>query len=130
MDSKELQDRCNRIATLFDMMPAESSYNCPAEPTIMNFVETLFDPKLDAMEDLADENDDFRKRFVDAFCQAYEVVFAVAFVMGQEFDLTYPEAKEDVEAIRQVIREECLLPYLRRERKEAKNPRPSGQTGN
>lgn len=43
------------------------------------------------------------------------IFFAVGYTIGQSFDLIYPDAQKDIEAIKKVIREKQLLPYLPRE---------------
>lgn len=48
-----------------------------------------------------------------------QVAFATGFVLGQMIEVTHPDMQDNIEAIKKVIREKQLLPYLPRERKAA-----------
>jgi hypothetical protein len=65
-----------------------------------------FDPKM--QDDAADILFDVRSVF-----------FALGYVIGQSFEMTYPEARKDVEAFKKVMRERQLLPYVPRQKKAA-----------
>lgn len=54
--------------------------------------------------------------FQEAQWIPYKIAFAIGFCLGQLFDLTDPDIQAHVEAIKGVIREKGLLPYLPRER--------------
>ena len=105
---KELLQRCNRILNFFDAMGRESRHG--EEFPISNFIDVYreFD-SLNIEEHLQDD-------IADIFSEFRSIGFTLGFVIGQKYEITYPEANEDIEAIEKVIRERALLPYVIREK--------------
>ena len=58
----------------------------------------------------------------DAICEITDIIrdvsLAVGFVLGQELDITLPEAKKCLRAIKKVMEEKQAIPWMARERKE------------
>ena len=97
---------------------------------VFDSFDALADPDTHAIIDLCDEVSGFEKKmesiapelsknFTKYYCEfinGLEVAFSLGFVIGQQFEITSPESKEDIEFIKEVIREKALLPYLPREK--------------
>ncbi len=105
---KELVQKCNRILNFFDTLARESRHK--EEFPITNFIDVYqeFD-SLDIDEHLKDD-------LADIFSDLRGVAFALGFVVGQNYEITYPEANDDIDAIEKMIRERALLPYVIREK--------------
>jgi hypothetical protein len=54
----------------------------------------------------------------EALYTSPQIAFATGFVLGQMIEVTDPKMQDNIEAIKKVIREKQLLPYLPREKKE------------
>ena len=72
---------------------------------------------LEAKPHLKDLEGKMHDEVSDVLYDVRSIFFALGYVIGQTFDLTYPDAQRDIDAIKQVIREKALLPYLPRKKK-------------
>ncbi len=104
---EEMIEQCSRIAEMFDNLNTGTAYG---EEGPISAV-TDIDGELDSFN----IGDELREELLDVFNRARNVVFAIGFVIGQSFEVTYPEAQADVEAIKKVIRKKGLLPYVPKE---------------
>lgn len=108
---KELKKRCERISHFFDTLAREGTYGTLGEEfPISNFVSAY--PELKAIG----INERLQDTIAELFTDLGAIAFALGFVIGSRYEVTYPEAKEDIEAIEKVIREKGLLPYVPREK--------------
>jgi len=110
MKTEELRERCSRFFSFFDLMKDinNSPYEGVEDFPISHFVYEwghIYD-------DTEDEDHE-----MENFQAGQNIAFVLGFIIGHEFDVTYPEAQADIEAIKQEIREKGLLPYLPRERR-------------
>jgi hypothetical protein len=113
MEEKELKERCERIFDLFDRLNIESTYG--EDIPIRNLISS--EEFYNELHLLTPSDDSMFDDIIDLLWKRIEIAFALGFVIGKDFDLTYPEAQADIEYIRKVIKEEGLLPYLPREKK-------------
>ena len=61
--------------------------------------------------------DDEKNKIDELAYSAYQIPLAFGYVLGQMYDIPCQDVQESVDAIKQVIREKGLLPYLPRERR-------------
>ena len=106
---KELKEKCDNLFDFFAYMNQESPYG--EESPLSNFID--YYPDLDAIG--LDEI--IKEKVSEVLFKVRSISFGIGYVMGQCFDITYPDAQEDIEAIKRVIKEKQLLPYLPRERR-------------
>jgi hypothetical protein len=104
MGTKKLDERCQRIFDFFCQLDSEGNY-CREVPIVnLIFPNSLYKQ----LEEPFDKG---------LLWPIAEVAFTIGYVIGQSFEITFPEAKGDIEAIKKVIKDKQLLPYLPRERK-------------
>ncbi len=63
----------------------------------------------------------------DAICEITDIIrdvsLAVGFVLGQELDITEPEAQKCLRAIKKIMKEKHAIPWMARERKGGSHER-------
>lgn len=64
-----------------------------------------------------DKGTDLENMLADFETAMESVTFSLGYVFGQMFDIPCPKIQKNVEAIKVVMKEKNLLPYLPRERK-------------
>jgi hypothetical protein len=110
MNEKKLKKLCQRIYGFFDELTSQDYGGQFPISNGLDYYKWMKDAKFDPkMQDEA----------ADLLFDVRSVFFAVGYVIGQSFEMTYPEARKDVEALKGVLREKQLLPYLPREKKAA-----------
>jgi hypothetical protein len=113
MNEKKLKELCHRIYGFFDDLRGEDYGEQFPISNGLDYYKWMKDAKFDpALQDKA----------ADILFDVRSVYFAFGYVMGQSFEITYPEARKDIEVIKKVIKEKALLPYFPRERKERRMP--------
>jgi hypothetical protein len=120
MKKKELKECFERVFMFFDDL---NGGNCTPYETgnLGDFPIASF---IDASEKVCsllpkEVTTEVEDRALKVAYDVRDMAFGIGFVIGQQFDLTYPGAKKDIETIKKVIRDEGLLPYLPREKKAA-----------
>ena len=110
MNEKKIKELCGRIFGFFDDL--NNQYDETEFPFSNGFsyYEWMKAKKFD---------DKMQEEAADILYDVRKVFFAVGYVIGQSFEMGYPEAKKDVEALKKIIREKALLPYFPREKKAA-----------
>jgi hypothetical protein len=118
MRMKKLNERCERIFDFFSQLDSENNYSREVPIVNLIFSNSLYkqiDKFLSVEEDMTNEIK--TEKLIHLVWPIGQVAFAIGYVIGQSFEITSPGAKPDIEAIRKIIREKALLPYLPRERK-------------
>jgi hypothetical protein len=114
MEKKEFKKRCFRIFRDFDVLNDEGIY-------LHDFVFGPLKKEVDYLNKRIIEGQQWEKqgkRYSDLiFSLLPDMFFSLGYIMGQLFDPISPQTKKDIEALKKVIKEKSLLPYLPRERK-------------
>jgi len=112
--NKKVKKYCEKIFGFFACLNDEGDYG--KEFRLGVFIDWF--PKLESLNVNGELNGKMDK-LMDLFWDIRAVAFGMGYVIGHEFDITYPEAKRDIKAVKKFIREKQLLPYLPREKKAA-----------
>ena len=117
MDSEKIVTSCKSVLQAFDGLTDEGEFNSSREPNKMNH---QFWMDLSGFNEMTKrmKNDTFGK-WVDIMGKHAALAFATGYALGQMFDLFDKEILDDLDTVKQAIREKALLPYLLRERKAA-----------
>lgn len=110
--TKLIEQRCRRIFDFFDHLNLESGYG--KDLPIRNLI--FPDEFHDELGPLIADGTAYEEA-MDLLWPRTDIGFTLGFIIGKDFDLTYPEAQKDIEAIKKVIKKEGLLPYHLRERR-------------
>lgn len=110
MRTKKLNERCKRIFDFFCQLDSESNYSREIPIINLIFPNNLYSQ----LGNVVDEKT--KDKVVDLFWPGAAVAFTIGYVIGQSFEITFPQAKGDILAIKKVIKERQLLPYLPREK--------------
>lgn len=116
MENKEWIERCNRLSKGLLLIDSVHPY---AEDAIAfrHFIDEITGES-DVIEKMEEEiGAEVIGKMDDLIGRIFNSAFSFGYVIGQMLDIPYLEAQADIEAIKQVIREKDLLPYLPRERK-------------
>ena len=124
MKEKKLRERCKKIFSFFDHLNRESGYGKDIPIRNLIFPDEFYDE----LEPLIADGTAFDEA-MDLLWPRTDIAFALGFIIGKEFDITYPGAQADLDYIREVIKEKVLLPYLPREKKAAHNRMRGGSYG-
>ena len=111
MEEKELKERCERLFGAFNALNEGPGYT--DELPLCDYIDYF---EMLKSKGITGETQD---RAREVMFEVRGTAFALGFVIGQKFELTHPDAQEDVEAIYREIKEHGLLPYLPREKKAA-----------
>lgn len=126
MGERELIERCKRIYDFFDTI-----FEKTEDTTLTGFIfetekaKAIIASWSNKVFKIVSEIDPKAAReFDEGFCDFFqndvpEMAFAVGYVIGQTLDSTDPKVSEDIQAVKEMLRDSCLLPYLPRERKTA-----------
>ena len=117
MNEKKLKVLCHRIFNFFDDLCNENYGDQFPISNGLDYYKWMKDAKFDP---------DLQDKAADILFEVRSVYFAFGYVMGQSFEITYPEVRKDIETIKKVMRERQLLPYLPREKKAADFKRRDG----
>lgn len=118
MRTKNFNERCERIFNFFNHLNDSSDYTQEVPIVNLIFPNSFYDQLHIVIS--KDKNNEFKvEEIVDLAGPISEVAFAIGYVIGQSFEITFSDAKNDVEAIKKIIREKQLLPYLLKERRGA-----------
>jgi len=118
MRTKKLDERCKRIFDFFCRLDNDDIY--VSGIPILDFI---FPKNIDDQIETVILKDDLNnglkaEKIKDLFWPIVEATFSLSYVIGHSFEISGPYAKNDLEAIQEVIKKKALLPYLPRERKE------------
>jgi cytochrome c556 len=117
MDSEKILTSCKSVLQAFDGLTDEGEFDSSRNPGKMRdeFWDDLsgFDEMTKGMEDKT-----FNK-WVDIMQNHAALAFTIGYALGQMFDLFDKEILDDLDTVKQAIRDKALLPYLPRERKAA-----------
>ncbi len=117
MDTEKIITACKSVLQGFDGLTDEGECESERNPNKMRFG---FWSKLSGFDDLTDgmEEETFDK-WVDVIGTYAALAFSTGYALGQMFDLTGKEILDDLNTVKEMIREKGLLPYFPRERKAA-----------
>ena len=114
MDTQEIKEISVRIFSAFDdianmssRIPEASGDGCCLLPFLNEIIPI---PEDKIPNDLYDFFYDYRTDLI-------ENAFTLGYVLGLMVESSYPSIQKDVEAIKKVLREKALLPYVPRERR-------------
>jgi hypothetical protein len=110
METEELREICERLFSIFDILNDEGEY------LLTEFIHKMAEGKY-LFNIVHDEVQVDAKRIDRIISDLPDFGFAFGFAIGQMLEAPYPEAQKDIEAIKKIIRENKLLPYLPRERR-------------
>ena len=110
MRTKKLNERCKRIFDFFCQLDSECNYSREIPIINLIFPNNLYSQ----LGNVVDEKT--KNKVMDLFWPSAAVAFTIGYVIGQSFEITFPQAKGDILAIKKVIKERQLLPYLPREK--------------
>jgi len=117
MDIEKILSSCKSVLQAFDGLTDEGEFNSSRTPGKMRdeFWMDLsgFNEMTEGMEDKT-----FNK-WVDIIGKHAALAFASGYALGQMFDLFDKEILDDLDTVKQAIRDKALLPYLPREKKAA-----------
>jgi hypothetical protein len=127
MDIERILTSCESVLQAFDGLTDEGEFDSSREPNKMNhgFWNDLsgFHEMTEGMEDKT-----FNK-WVDIMGKHAALAFASGYALGQMFDLLDEETLDDLDTVKQAIRDKALLPYLPRERKAEATLTKVGEEG-
>ncbi len=116
---RNLISRCARIFERFD--PDQSCMDDLQDFPLSSFIYEIVQE--DPVETFIAEKKEDKELCHEIFYRHHLVTqyasFAMGYVIGNMFDFPNPKIQKHVEAIRKVLKEENLLPYLPREKKAA-----------
>ena len=123
MKKKEVLDRCDRIFGIIDELEHNGVSRggmCKRKAGKLKFLFNDLVGEAKASEyfcgkqypDKEEDWIDFTKKIID-------VSFGFGYVVGQSFDIPYPEIQKDIEAIKKLLKEKALFPYFPKEGKAA-----------
>jgi hypothetical protein len=119
MRTKKLNERCENIFDFFCQISNADIYvdDIPLVDFISPF-RNEFSKQIPIIISKEDRRIDLKvEEIEDLFWPAIRRAFSFGYVIGQSFEITGPDAKNDLEAIQKIIREKAILPYLPREKK-------------
>ena len=110
MKIEKFKEACSRIRNLYDGLVQDANYGEEDFP-LMDF---CFQDEFNEATKLLKDGENFSDIW-GLMHDGCETAFALGYVIGQIFEITYPEAKEDIEVIKETIRKNQLLPFLPRD---------------
>jgi hypothetical protein len=124
MKAKELKRRCANITMAFDQfeMRPELRYGGTMQAFSIDvsenkkFIEDVVSKCYENGDSKGDEGTKLENTLCDLETNLFNIGFALGYCIGQDFDVPYPEIQKDIQAIKQLLRQEKLLPYFSRER--------------
>jgi hypothetical protein len=125
MKKKEkIIDACSDI---FNLFVNQESTGKDGIKDLLNFLSWITEEKYDPLTDLMGNLKLGEKSGADILCDDIwmplaHTAFGIGFTLGQLIEPTEPQIKEKLEILKKVIKDEQLLPYLPRERKERRMP--------
>lgn len=119
MKKKDILHNCATIYTaLDDLEDNRLGFNFRDFGKIRTFAFVLIDEDKRVKSTFKENYSDIEDELTQLECDLFEVGFSLGYVIGQSFDIPYPEVRRAIESIKTVIKEKALLPYLPRERRE------------
>ena len=116
--NSQMVEDCTGIFELFDPPEPEGYPNYPLQSFLSEV--TNFDGFIKRIKG---ENGDFQETLEFRLEEiVFDVAFGVGFVMGQMFDIPSPRVRKNIDAIKTVIKEREILPYVPRGKKERRIP--------
>jgi len=109
----EIHSNCVSIFELFDPPDANGIPDFPVSTFLSE--ATVFDQFI---ERIKKEKDKDLRELLEFRLQniAFDIAFGFGFVFGHMFDIPNAKVQKNIEAIKKVIKERKLLPYLPREK--------------
>jgi hypothetical protein len=107
MKTEEFKKACSRIRNLYDGLVNEAEYGEEDFPLMDFCFQDEFSEATKMLRDKKNPSD-----LWGLMHDGCETAFALGYVIGQIFEITYPEAQEDFESIRETMRKNQLLPFL------------------
>jgi hypothetical protein len=136
MEAKKFKEHCRNIFGTFESLIHDGAPGLRESGNDKTIGGTLlaFEKKNDrfvadilekycAEHDLnADKSTEVEKAFINIENDLITMAFAFGYVVGQTFDVGYPEIQKEIETVKSFLREKALFPYLPREVKERRAP--------
>jgi hypothetical protein len=117
MDSEKIITSCKSVLQAVDGLTDQGEFNSGREPNKMNHE---FWMELSGFNQMTKRmKDDTFSKWVDIMGKHAALAFATGYALGQMFDLFDKEILDDLNTVKQAIREKALLPYFPREKKAA-----------
>lgn len=122
MDEKELKKISSDILFLFDSVDERIPYGDDQGSALSSFIYEMAEAEyvLHLTQNKKLRYDfEAAEKVDDVMSDLTAIAFTFGFAIGQMFETPLPDAQNDIDAIKKVIREKALLPYLpRKERRE------------
>lgn len=118
MDIEKIVTACKSVLQAFDGLTDEGEFNSSRDPYKMR---NAFWNDLSGFNEITEgmEEKTFDK-WVDIMGKHAALAFSTGYALGQMFDLLEEDVLDDVNIIKEAIREKTLLPYFPREKKEGR----------
>lgn len=118
MGKQEYIECCERISEALFMPGIDHPYAEDIENDLQVFIYEITEEN-DAAEKVSHDlhNGKLMDTLDEAISNVFKVALSIGYTIGQMIDIPYPQAQADIDAIKQVIREKGLLPYVPRERR-------------
>lgn len=117
MDTEKIITSSKSVLQAFDGLTDQGEFNSSRDPNKMN---NAFWNDLSGFNEMTKRmRDDTFGKWVDIMGKHAALAFASGYALGQMFDLLEEDIHDDLNTVKQAIREKALLPYFPREKKAA-----------
>jgi len=133
MNAKKFKEHCENIFGTFESLMHDGRPDLREscnDKTIHGFLLTSVERNdrfiADILEKYCAEHDlnagkstEVEEALTDIEENLITMAFAFGYVIGQTFDVGYPEIQKEIETVKSFLKEKALLPYFPREKKAA-----------
>jgi hypothetical protein len=123
MDTEKFVTACESILDCFDGLSEQGQFEPSREP---NKIRNCLWNQLSGFDEMTKEmvkTDEITfNKWVDVICRYAALAFSTGYCLGQMFDLLNKEALDEINTIKEAIKDKALLPYFPREKEERRIP--------